>query len=399
MEQLRIALVVPGIPKASGGPGVSVASMAGRLAGNGWKVTVLTTDQGMSEGLVPFAESVELKVFPLSGGLDTRLLRSSELIEWLERNITRFDIVDIQGIWSFITVGVARVCRRRGIAYVVTPRGQAAKWDFGKGPLRKRIFAWLWLLKAWKGASAYRFLSKQEKEDCWLPGKERGVIVSNWLEPILEVPDASLVDMRRRMRIAAEAQAILFLGRLDPQKGVLELLDAFEQLCHREESSVLLLVGPGRGAYAERVRSKVASMACSENVRLPGPVYGFEKEALLRSVAAFATLSKSEGLPMAVLEALRNGVPVVVTPGANVPEVEEYGAGFIVNDPAEAAERLGEIIRDAGLRARMGENARKLFQDRFSPDSVSPQLVALYRKICDKDKREGASAGVASRAT
>lgn len=392
MAQSRIALVVPGIPKTSGGPGVSVAAMAGRLAESGWKPTILTTDQGISDGLVPIPANVDLKVFPLVGRWDRRLLRSPELIEWWNREGGRFDLVDIQGVWSFIAVDAAKACRERGVPYVMTPRGQASKWDIGKAPVRKGIFTRFWLSSAWKGASGYRFLSEEEKSASRLPAKEKGVVVPNWLEPTIQARALATEEMGGRLGIPHDAPTILFLGRLDPQKGVLELLDAFERLWREVPAAVLLLVGPGRNGYAARVRSKVASMTCSGNVRLPGPLYGAEKDAVLGGAAVLAMLSKSEGLPTVVLEALRAGVPVVVTAGANVPEVEGYEAGFVVRGAIEAARRLAEIVQDGAMRARMAENAKRLFRDRFSPENVFSKLLAFYRNVLDRSRRGNRSA-------
>ncbi|WP_178086952.1 glycosyltransferase [Methylacidimicrobium tartarophylax] len=395
MGCLRVALVIPGIPKISGGPGVSVAAMAGRLVANGWEVTVLTSNQGISEGLVPIEKNVELKIFPLSGKWNRRFLRCPELIEWLYREGSRFDVVDIQGIWSFICSDMAKACQALRIPYVITPHGQASKWDVGKAPVRKRIFASLWLSGAWKGASGYRFLSEEERRGCWFPEAGKGVITPNWLEPAQKPEDHSSTEALRSLELRGDGQTVLFLGRLDPQKGVLELLHVFEQLWRRRPETVLLLVGPGRTRYAEQVRRRVDSMTGSRNIRLLGPLYGVEKQAVLGAASVFVALSKSEGLPTAVLEALRASIPVIVTPGANIPEVEEYGAGFVVHGREDAVTKIETILQDSGLRSRMAENAKRLFEQRFSPENVFPNLIAFYRAIVGKSRDQSTRTNIA----
>ena len=96
----------------------------------------------------------------------------------------------------------------------------------------------------------------------------------------------------------------------------------------------------------------------------------------------FALTSYSEGLPVAVLEALSAGVPVVVTPGCNLPEVAAAAAGIEVQaDVASTAEALSRLATDAELRSKMGSNARKLAHERFSWDGVAQQVIEVCASV------------------
>jgi glycosyltransferase involved in cell wall biosynthesis len=145
---------------------------------------------------------------------------------------------------------------------------------------------------------------------------------------------------------------------------------------------VLVVAGWLDGSYGEEVRACAENGGSHENIHFLGPVEGEMKDALFASASVFATLSRSEGLPMAVLEALGYGIPSVLTVNSNVPEVSEYAAGVITElDPAKAAADIAEILLNEERRVAMGENARRLVAERFSWNATLPQLTGLYEKI------------------
>ncbi len=93
------------------------------------------------------------------------------------------------------------------------------------------------------------------------------------------------------------------------------------------------------------------------------------------------TLSKNEGLPIAVLEALSFGVPVVLTADSNLPEVEEFGAGTITTcEPERAADAISAMLLDPVQLSQMRVGAKQMIQQRFSWNFVLPQLVQLYQR-------------------
>jgi len=179
------------------------------------------------------------------------------------------------------------------------------------------------------------------------------------------------------------APVILFLGRLTEQKGVNEIVVAFNALCLSRPDSILVLVGPQEKAYGASLEKMIEELPCRQNIRLLGPVYDDGKYEILSTASLFVTLSKNEGLPVAVLEALALRVPPVVTSAANLPEIAEYGAGEILADehPDAVAASLRSLLEDTQRLHAMGERAKTLVRDRFSPEVVVPQLLTLYQSL------------------
>jgi glycosyltransferase involved in cell wall biosynthesis len=321
-----------------------------------------------------------LHVFPVHGRFNRRLYRSVEMSRWLESVVGEFDVVDLQGLWTFITVEAARVCLSAGVPYVITPHGMMTRWDWSKKRHWKRVFFATLLGKVWREAAAVRFLSHGELKNSMVAPVAPAAVIPNAVEPpAADKTRTTKRDVCARLDLPANAKVVLFLGRVTDQKGVVELLQAFTVMQERCPDAYLVIAGPLDGEYGNSVK-KLAS-ANTRRVRLLGPVFGSDKNDLFESASLFVTLSKNEGLPIAVLEALSFGVPVVLTADSNLPEVEEFGAGTITTcEPERAAGAISAMLLDPVKLGQMRVGAKQMIQQRFSWDFVLPQLVQLYQR-------------------
>ena len=388
MQGLRIALVVPGIPHCSGGPSVAVAALAARLCDAGHEVSIVTADLvpygGPPGPMVEVDKRVRMQLFPVRSRWDRRMYRSVEMRHWLQRAVRTFDVVDIQGVWSFIAVDTTRACLHAGIPYVLTPRGQMARWDWAQNPWQKRAFFALFLQKVWRSAAVIRFLSEGEARQSMVGEGTRGVVIPNPVSLPVERDARHYTDgFRGEVRIPSDAPVILFLGRVTAQKGVLELVEAFDQLWRRRRDAVLLLVGPLDGAYGAAVAARVNRLSSRANIHMLGPLYDERKYGVLATASLFATLSKNEGLPIAALEAMAWGLPVVLTDQSNLPEVSEYNAGATValSHSGALTDTLERLLGDPAQLKEMGKNARRLIEERFTWEKVLPQLLSVYERV------------------
>lgn len=172
--------------------------------------------------------------------------------------------------------------------------------------------------------------------------------------------------------------SVLFLGRIEPAKGVPELLQAFAQVRRVLPDAVLHLCGEGAAADLEQ---RLDALGLRGAVKLPGWVAGAAKDALLHSAWVFALPSHHEGLPVGMLEAMAHGLPVVGTPVGAVPGlVDSSGGGLLVpvGDADALAQALLLLLRDADRRARLGRAAQAHVRAHCGTDRVEQRLRALY---------------------
>ena len=178
---------------------------------------------------------------------------------------------------------------------------------------------------------------------------------------------------------------MLFLGHLEAQKGIYDLLDAVAKV--RAVVPDLRLVCAGDGDrigvahYAER-------LGIADAVKFTGWVGPSGKRALLEHAAVFALPSYDEAMPMSLLEAMSAGVPVIASPVGGVQEVVVDGVtGFLAapGDTPTLERLIARVLGDAALAARIGAAGRQSARLRYAPDRAIPRIEALY-----------ASAGIAA---
>ena len=129
-----------------------------------------------------------------------------------------------------------------------------------------------------------------------------------------------------RKKIPKNSNVLLFLGRFHKKKGINELIRAWEIVSQYSYSKNwwICFVGSGNLKILKNLN------ASSENKRIlvSKPVFDLEKEKVFRNSSAFILSSFSEGLPMAVLEAMSYGVPCLISENCNLPETFRYWSSY-----------------------------------------------------------------------
>ncbi len=184
---------------------------------------------------------------------------------------------------------------------------------------------------------------------------------------------------------AGEA-GILFIGSFGPRKGVHELVGALAELHARGTAFHAWLAGYEEIAgELARTRERVAALGLSPQCEVLGPIDAGRRTVLLREASVFTLPSRAEGLPMAVLEAMAAGLPVVATRVAGIPEVVRDGVnGFLVppSTVAPLAERLATLAEDPSLRAAMGRRSREIAERELDVSIYVSRMVRLYEGLC-----------------
>lgn len=184
----------------------------------------------------------------------------------------------------------------------------------------------------------------------------------------VELPDGQSVRVE-------ENAALLFMGRLGRRKGTYDLVNAVSRL---DKPYSLILAGDGD---VDEIRALAEGLGISEKVEITGWVRGAEKDALFKRACLYVLPSYNEGLPMGILEAMAQGLPIVSTPIGGIPEAVREGIeGFLVQpgDVESLAKVLDDLISDRMLRVRTGHAARSRVEAVFSVDRILPTVMQVY---------------------
>ena len=178
---------------------------------------------------------------------------------------------------------------------------------------------------------------------------------------------------------------LLYVGRVNNEKGVEDLIRASKSLVSRFPSVKLFIVGsdPTGGRYVEQLKALASKLGVDKNIVFIGSVPNREMPSYYQKASVFLFASHGgDGIPRSILEAMACGVPVVATEIAGIPEaVKEGVTGFLVppRNPQSIAEKTATILGDQDLRARLGNNARQKIEEELSWEKVIPRILAIFK--------------------
>jgi len=265
---------------------------------------------------------------------------------------------------------VAATARKRGIPRVVSPRGMLEEWSLQYRGWRKKA-AWLaYQRRDLRTATAFSATSAAEA---------RAIRAARLDQPIavipngIHVPDASAAFSRE-----APERVALFMSRLHPKKGLLDLVEAWDRV--RPAGWRLVIAGPDEGDYRRVVETAIGQTKCVDRISMVGSLEGDAKHAALMSAQLFVLPSYSENFGIVVGEALASGVPVVTTKATPWASIRDRGCGWWIDTGAAAlAAALAEATaRDAGALQEMGRRGRALVLAELSWEAVAANHIALY---------------------
>jgi len=202
--------------------------------------------------------------------------------------------------------------------------------------------------------------------------RSRIVVINNGVD--VEPFRRALPIPRAELGIPGQGPLVISVGRLDEQKGLPDLLAAWQLVAERVESARLILVGDGP------LRNLVQPPP--ERVHWLGRRNDVPR--LLRTCQVFVLASRWEGMPNALLEAMAAGMPIVATHVDGVRDaLRDRHDGVLVRAgaPRELAEAIGAMILNADLAARYGESAARRAEREFRWEAMIAAYDALYREL------------------
>lgn len=177
----------------------------------------------------------------------------------------------------------------------------------------------------------------------------------------------------------------LFLGSIGPRKGAFDLIEAAAMVDQPDDDFHIWLAGyeerPGDLQIAQKRIDELGLQRCCE---LVGVVKGQQKMDLLHRMDLFLLPSHNEGLPMAILEAMAAGKPVISCPVGGISEIVLDGInGFLVppGDTQALAEKIKLLAREKELRRQMGEKSLQIVEQELTVDAYVRRLTSLYEEL------------------
>ena len=212
-------------------------------------------------------------------------------------------------------------------------------------------------------------------------GSEKIVVRHNMVAPFVRSTPAQIADLQRHWGISTDALVLLAVGRLSPEKGHADLIEAISRLRPMRLRRSFRLIIAGDGSERNAIARKIEAMGVGDLVTLVGhqgdmrPYYSMAEILVLPS--------HSEGSPNVLLEAMAAGVSTVATNVGGVTEIVKNGETSLVvgpGRPQELAQALARMIDDEPLRRRIA-NAALESVAQYDPEHYCEFLIDVHRRL------------------
>lgn len=384
---MKILIVIPALGNIYGGPSKSVVELAATIGKLNISVDIVTTNANGSTVLdVPLftwiqEKNYRIQYFSYWDFLDYKVTWS--LTRWLFQNVSDYDIVHTNAIFSYPVLPAYWACQIHKIPYIATPHGMLEPWALAyKSQKKKLYFSWLEKPALQKASAIQMLASTEAKGIKELNIKAPSVIVPNGIcitdFEFIHSPEA----FYHKFPETKNKKLIIFLGRVDPKKGLDLLAPAFAKVHENFSETHLIVAGPDNTGFLPTAESYFSEAGCRDAVTFTGMLTGDLKYAALAAANIYVAPSYSEGFSISVLEGMATGLPCVITTGCNFPESAAAGVARVVDiNTNSIANALIQLLQDPIQAKEMGDRARQFILDNYTWDRIASKMVLVYKDI------------------
>lgn len=300
------------------------------------------------------------------------------------------DLIHQHSIWTYPSWAVLRASKK-GVPRIISPRGALDKWALRHSHFKKRLAMALYERQNILNASALHALCESELNSI----REFG-----YIGPVAVIPNGTDTHISSskndipawRASLEPGAKVLLYIGRINPKKNLLSLVEGFTQATQSSAINSkwhLCIAGWDQKGHINEVNARIKELNATSFIHYIGPQFSKEKEKTLLNADAFILPSLSEGLPMAVLEAWAAALPTLITEECNLPVGFSSGAAVkIGHSGAEIFSALNYFFSlNPSDLARMGAAGRSLIETQFNWISVGQKMREVYEWVLTKGER------------
>ena len=360
-----------------GGTAERTVQMSRFLSRYGHECTILTLDIGLTPERIDALSRDRVKVVALPC-LIRRFYVPIFSFSKVQQLVADSDIIHLMSHWTFLNALVYYCARSQKKPYVVCPSGSLP--IFGRLKLTKKIFNAIAGNRMNRNAS--RCIACAPREIPYLvkcgANKQSISIIPNGIC----VEDYLIEDNNsfRRAYGLSDAPIILFVGRLNPIKGPDMLLRAF--CAARDKLPHQLVLAGSDGGMLRELEDIVRNEDVNKRVHFLGHISGIQKSMAYNAADILVIPSRSEPLPIVLLEAGAAATAVLITDQCGFNDIADIGGGLVVPATTEGIMRgLINILAQPREPESMGKKLHQYTKEHFSWDRVVHKYINLYEHI------------------
>ena len=383
---MKIIKITGGYPPSSGSMGGTsyvAHELVKELKKTGIEIKVITTNADGDHKLKYKDEWIKyegIDVFYADNIRSKAPLYSPSLISELDRISNQGDIILLASAWTWYGPKVVKLANKKGLKIFHYSHGCHA---MARRKVRRTFEKFLWwhlfdkaMINSSSGVIAITEDEKNELRDLGIKREIKVIPNGINLNEAKELTLKAWKENEGTSSLPFPNEYVLYLGRMEPIKGVDLAIKSFFKLKKEKIDLKLVVAGPDKNNYKLKLQKLVSELGIIDDVLFIGLVSGDFKLSLIKSSKCILIPSVSEVLAMVLLEALFIGTPPVITFGECVPEIATKNAGISCKRDVDSIYlSLKKIINDESLRKKLSENCINLAKENYSWVNVAKETL------------------------
>ena len=372
---MKIYHFVQTVSKNSGGLGNSIYDLTSELNNLGIDNIIINGEETTNEFDSRISPNKKVKLIKISANFSIKNLRY--LINLIKKNFLKSppNLIHLHGLWMPITVIGFLIAKIFKLPYVLSPHGMLMPYALKQSSFKKKLALKLYQNKIIKDSSIIFAASNYEY---------KSVKLINPVADIKIIPHGIKLPNIKVFKNNSICKNALFLGRLNPSKGIKELIKIWNEIDLK--NWCLNIAGIiENNEYYESLLHLSKEKIKTKQIKFIGPVYGLEKEKIFSSSDLFISLTKSENFGISILEALAYKIPVLTTMDSPWELIEKESIGWWVPNNKKLIKKA--LIEASSLSKnelkKKGEISFSIARDFFSWNKLALKYIKEYQAILE----------------
>ncbi len=385
MSKLRVLHAIASIEPSYGGPVAVLKGLSRGLEKKGVSLTLLTCTSGVAAKDKENAAGLGYSQVLWSKPLLKRYYWRPFIGPGVLAHVKRHDLLHVHGVFNGLVSAACAAARKNKTPYMLSPFGTLSDYCLRKNALMKKASLSLKEKKNIERASSVQFASQMEMENAAARFRlGHAFVVPNGIDWDEFSPLRATGDVRKKYGIHPDQRLLVFLGRLQPIKGLDVFIPAFAEWKKKQRRRWgFLIVGPDERGYRRKLEEVIRRHGCRRDVFFSGPLYGKERLATLVEGDIAVLPSYHENFGIAAAEAMACNKPVLVSDQVALwPEVKRLDAGEVLAPITEAFLRaLDRLGSKEGEWESMGSRGRAWAQQNCRWDKIADTVLEEYQRM------------------
>lgn len=391
---MKILQNIASLKKSNGGTTFFVSDLSLALAKLGEEVSLVSeVEEHLNEKealYLPPKDVVNVILTKIKNNFFKKHFFNQLYLDEIQKQLNEVSVVHITGLWTLSMHKTIKLAKKKNLPIIISPQGMLEPWALNNEFWKKKIAWYLYQKKDLNFAKVLHATAYQEAENLRNLGfKQPIAIIPNCInfEKLRKINKNFKSKIKIEKDIDDNCRYILFLSRIHPKKGLLQLIEAWDKI--RPHGWKVIIAGPDENGHRLQLEKIIQKKNLINQFKFTGEVNGEEKNNLYRLADLFILPTFSENFGIVVAEALSFGIPVITTKASPWKVIENLNCGWWIETGTES---IGKALREALISspqklAEMGQRGKVYADNTFDSIMVAKQMLEVYRWMLGYEKK------------